>query len=98
MTAIAAQPSEKTSKMPAWVKIVAKYQRPVISISVWQIINSFGPYLLLTALAYLSLSGPYWITLILAILAGLFLMRVFIIQHDCGHQSFFKSKRANNYL
>jgi acyl-lipid omega-6 desaturase (Delta-12 desaturase) len=89
-----AQP-RKTGK-PAWVSVVAKYQHPITSTSLWQIANSFGPYVLLWVLMYISLRYSYWITLALSALAGAFLMRVFIIQHDCGHNSFFKSRRLND--
>lgn len=47
---------------------------------------------------YRSLEVSYWITLPLAILAGALLVRVFIIFHDCGHGSFFKSKTANDVV
>jgi omega-6 fatty acid desaturase (delta-12 desaturase) len=45
---------------------------------------------------YLSLDLSYWITLLLALPAAGFVVRIFIIQHDCGHGSFFKSRRAND--
>lgn len=60
--------------------------------------NSFVPFFALTILAYATVHVSYLLTLPLAILAGMFLMRVFIIQHDCGHQSFFKTKQANDRL
>ena len=47
---------------------------------------------------YLSLSVSVWLTLPLAVLAGAFLVRVFIISHDCGHGSFFKSRVANDVV
>ncbi len=47
---------------------------------------------------YWSLQLSYWLTLALAIPTGALLVRVFIIQHDCGHGSFFASKRANNLM
>lgn len=43
----------------------------------------------------LSVNYAYWITLLLAVPAAGFLVRLFMIQHDCGHASFFKSRRAN---
>ncbi len=43
-----------------------------------------------------SLQVGYWLTLLLAVPAAGFLVRIFIIQHDCGHGSFFKSRRAND--
>ncbi len=45
---------------------------------------------------YLSLDISYWLTLLLAFPATGFLVRIFIIQHDCGHGSFFSSRKAND--
>ena len=84
--------------VPAWKKIVAKYQRPVISHSVWQVVNTLVPYLVLWYVMYRTLAVSYWLTAPLAILAGGFLVRVFIIFHDCGHGSFFKSKTTNDIV
>ena len=72
-----------------------KYQQPELKRSVWQICTSFVPYLSLCVLMYLSLSISYVLTLLLAIPAAGFLVRIFIIQHDCAHGAFFKSKGAN---
>jgi len=83
---------------PTWVKVVAPYQAPRISTSVWQIANSFGPYILLWVLMYLSLQVSYLLTLALSVLAGGFLMRIFVIQHDCGHTSFFKNNKWNDLV
>ena len=47
---------------------------------------------------YLTIGTSYWIALPLALAAAGFLVRIFIIQHDCGHGSFFKSQRANHVL
>ncbi|MGA2748199.1 MAG: fatty acid desaturase [Verrucomicrobiota bacterium] len=79
-----------------WKKIVAIYQNPSLPRALWQIVNTLVPYALLWYLMYLSLAVSWWVTAPLAILAGAFLVRVFIIFHDCGHGSFFKSRRANN--
>lgn len=79
-----------------WKAMVAKFQRPSISRAAWQMINSILPFIAVWALMAKSLSGPYWITLLLAILGGLFVVRIFIIFHDCGHGSFFKSKKLND--
>lgn len=79
-----------------WAKIVAKYQTPNKTKAISQIITSFGPFIAVWILMYYSLGWSYWITLGLAVLNAFFLVRIFIIQHDCGHQSFFASKKANN--
>jgi len=81
-----------------WSATVSKYKQPELRKSVWQIVNSFGPYLGLWTLAYLSLSVSYWLTLALMVLATGFRVRIFIIQHDCGHRAFFKSQRANDAM
>ncbi|SEC27397.1 omega-6 fatty acid desaturase (delta-12 desaturase) [Paenibacillus sp. GP183] len=81
-----------------WRKDMAPYERPHIKHSVWQIINSVVPFLLLWSAAYLSLSVSYWITLPLAVAAGGFLVRIFIIFHDCCHKSFFKNRMANEIV
>ncbi len=81
-----------------WQKIVAKYQTPDLRQSLWQVANSFLPYVGVWYLMYLSLRVSYWLTLALAVLAAGFLTRLFIILHDCGHGSFFKSQKANDFL
>lgn len=82
----------------AWTALVAKYQRPDLRRSIQQICNSFIPFVVLLVLMYISLNPSYWVTLLLSIPAAGFLARIFIIQHDCGHGSFFKSLRANDRL
>jgi hypothetical protein len=58
-------------------------------------LNTLVPYAGLWYLMYLSLAVSWWLVVPLAILAGGFLVRAFIIFHDCGHGSFFKSRGAN---
>ena len=82
----------------AWKQLVAKYQQPSLWRSVFQLVNSFVPFVVLWYLMYRSLTVSYWITALLSVLAGGFLMRLFIIHHDCGHGSFFKSRRANDIV
>jgi len=84
--------------MKEWISIINKYNKPDVKKSIWQIINSLGPYIILWVLMYLSLEFTYWITLGLVLLAAGFLVRIFIIFHDCGHGSFFKTTRANKIV
>ena len=79
----------------AWQEIVAGYQQPSPRRASWQIVNTIGSYAALWFLIYLSLSVSWCLTLPLAVVAGALLVRVFIIFHDCGHGSFFRSQRAN---
>jgi omega-6 fatty acid desaturase (delta-12 desaturase) len=75
---------------------VARFQTPSPWRARWQVANSFVPYVLLWFAMVRALAFSYWIMLPIAILASGFLVRIFIIFHDCGHASFFESKRANN--
>jgi omega-6 fatty acid desaturase (delta-12 desaturase) len=81
-----------------WMEVVSRYNQPDPGKSIWQIINSLGPYLLLWAAMYYSLQVSYLLTLVLAVPAAGFLVRIFIIFHDCGHGSFFRSQRANRVV
>jgi omega-6 fatty acid desaturase (delta-12 desaturase) len=88
--------STQTGGNSAWQEIVARYQQPSLWRSLWQIVNTLVPYSVLWYLMSRSLTMSYWLTLPLAILAAGFYMRIFIIHHDCGHGSFFKSRKAND--
>jgi acyl-lipid omega-6 desaturase (Delta-12 desaturase) len=87
---------KRRDQIIAWKAIVALYQKPSTWRALWQIIDSIFPYVLLWYLMYWSLSISWWLTLPLAVLASGFLIRIFIIFHDCGHGSFFKSQLAND--
>src|SRR5690348_12939940 len=86
------------SAVPDWKPIVARYQQPSPGRALWQTVNTLIPYAALWYLMYLSLSVSWWLTLPLAVLAGAFLVRTFVIFHDCGHGSFFTSAAANQVL
>jgi omega-6 fatty acid desaturase (delta-12 desaturase) len=82
----------------SWEKVIMKYNHPDLGKSIWQIVNSVLPYLVMWYLMYRSLEYSYLLTLVLAVIASGFLIRIFIIFHDCGHRSFFVSKKANDIV
>jgi len=88
----------RSAEGPAWKQIVSRFQTPSVNRGVWQLLNTLVPYIGLWYLMSLSLRVSWWLALPLAVLAGGFLVRIFIIFHDCGHGSFFKSRRANHLL
>ncbi len=90
--------NNSASKKVSWQQVVAKYDNPDLRRSVWQVFNSFVPYFILWYVMYRSLAVSYWITLALSVLAAGFLVRIFIIFHDCGHGAFFKSQKASDVL
>ncbi|MGR3779434.1 fatty acid desaturase [Bacillus paramycoides] len=79
-------------------KQVALFEKSTTKKSIWQIINTIVPFIILWYLAYKSLSVSYWLTLVPSVIAAGFLTRIFIIFHDCTHHSFFKSRRANRIV
>jgi omega-6 fatty acid desaturase (delta-12 desaturase) len=81
-----------------WKQMVEKYQQPSTPRAVWQMINTFGPYALLWYLMYRSLTVSWWLLIPLAVLTGAFTVRIFIIFHDCGHGSYFRSRTANSVV
>lgn len=88
----------KETKLKELKQSVAPYEQTDAKASILQICNTIGPYVLLWIAAYVSLSVSLWLTLPLVIAASGFLVRTFIIFHDCCHQSFFRSRRANDIL
>ena len=90
--------TEPLGNPPAWKQIVAKYQQPCLRRAVWQLVNTLVPYVALWVLMYFTVAISWWLTVPLAVLAGGFMVRAFIIFHDCGHGSFFKSRRANGIV
>jgi acyl-lipid omega-6 desaturase (Delta-12 desaturase) len=82
----------------SWQKMVAPYAHADLQHGLGQIATSLLPYLALWALMIFSLRVSIWLSLVFAIPAAAFLMRIFIIFHDCGHGSFFKSRTANQWV
>lgn len=79
-------------------EIAQRYRRPSLPRSLGQLGSTVLPLLALNALMYVCLSVSYWLTLALAIPAAGFVVRLFIIQHDCGHGAFFGSRRLNDVV
>ena len=91
---------EKGSARPDWMKAIAAFSRSDTRKAVWQLINTLVPYLGLMALMTVSvaLDWPYFVALLLAVPAAGFSLRIFIFFHDCCHDSYFASRRANRIV
>lgn len=81
-----------------WVPLVKPFAEPSLWRSLGQVLTSFLPFLALWYLAYRALEVHWGLTLALDLAAAFFLVRIFILQHDAGHGSFFKNPRANDVL
>jgi acyl-lipid omega-6 desaturase (Delta-12 desaturase) len=81
----------------SWQKTVAAYTRPSLRRSIWEISNTLIPFFVLFYISMRSVEISLWVTVPLSILTTGFMVRTFIIFHDCGHGSFFESQRANDW-
>src|ERR1700679_4265063 len=75
---------------------VKSFEQPIVAASLFQLLNAVGLFVAACALMYWSLQLSYIVTLLLAVPTGALLVRIFIIQHDCGHGSFFGPRWAND--
>lgn len=79
-------------------KQVAPFEKSDLKASILQLVNTIGPFIILWILAYQSLAISYFLTLGISVIAAGFLVRIFIIFHDCCHYSFFKNRKANKVI
>jgi omega-6 fatty acid desaturase (delta-12 desaturase) len=78
--------------------MLAPYAKPRLRRSVADLITSVVAYLAISAAIYFALSASLLLALILAPVASAFLLRTYIIFHDCSHGSFLSSRRANTWV
>jgi omega-6 fatty acid desaturase (delta-12 desaturase) len=90
-TALATSPAR-------WTRILARYREPSPARGIFEITITLVPFAGLWALAWAGVYFGYWGSLLLAIPAAGFLVRLFMIQHDCGHGSFFRYRQANDWI
>ncbi len=81
-----------------WVRILAEYREPSSLRSCIELCITIGPFVLFWAIAWWSLSYSYWLTLAISLFNAAFLLRLFAIQHDCGHGAFFKNRNVSDWL
>jgi acyl-lipid omega-6 desaturase (Delta-12 desaturase) len=82
----------------ALVPMLARYREPNWLRSVFELVVTAVPLALIWLLMWAVLDIGYWICLLLAVPAAGFLVRLFMIQHDCGHGSFFRRRGANDWV
>jgi acyl-lipid omega-6 desaturase (Delta-12 desaturase) len=81
-----------------WMRVLLRYRDASPARSLFELAITLVPFVLLWLLAWVSISGGYWIGLLLVLPAAAFLVRLFMIQHDCGHGSFFRNPDFNDWL
>lgn len=89
-----------TPSAPArrWGRVAARYAAPDARRSVVQLLSTVIPLAALWAAMAVTVDDIYWVTLLLSVPTAAFLVRLFMIQHDCGHRSFLRSPRLNDLL
>jgi acyl-lipid omega-6 desaturase (Delta-12 desaturase) len=85
-------------RRPAWRETLAPFAVPCLKRGSLAVASSVVPYVVLSAVSYLTLGVSPALTVALAIVAAGFLVRVFVVFHDCAHGSLLPSRRANNVL
>lgn len=83
---------------PEWTRVLAKYREPILSRSIFELSVTLTPFVAIWALAWWMLSISTGLTVALALLNAAFLVRVFMIQHDCGHGAFLKNRRFGDWI
>jgi omega-6 fatty acid desaturase (delta-12 desaturase) len=81
-----------------WTRQLARYRQPSTGRGLVEIAITVVPLAALWVLAWLTLDIGYWLALPLAVASGIFIVRLFMIQHDCSHGAFFRSRRANDWI
>jgi acyl-lipid omega-6 desaturase (Delta-12 desaturase) len=87
-----------SSDVLAWTKILAHYREPSRVRSVTELVITIVPLVLLWILIWAALDFGYWFGLLLAVPAAGLLVRLFMIQHDCGHGAFFRHRLTNDWV
>lgn len=82
----------------ALLKEISAFRQPRTARSLIELAITATPFALLWALTWAALDAGYWLGLLLTIPAGGFLLRLFLIQHDCGHGAFFSRQTSNDWL
>jgi len=80
------------------LKALAPYRQPDFRKSIFELVVTIIPFVTFWIAAWVSLSISYWLTMMFSVIAGGFLVRFFLIQHDCGHGAFFRSKKTNDWV
>ncbi len=95
----AAPPAATSSEPRNWTRTLAPYREPSHTRSVLEIAITFLPFAGLWTLAWTAIHLGYWqVSLLPSLIAAGLLVRLFMIQHDCGHGAFFRHRLANDWV
>lgn len=89
---------QATKSAQEWVRDLAKYRDPCVRRSTFELAVTVVPFLALWGLAWAALSVSYWLAFAIAAVNSAFLVRLFCIQHDCGHASFYNNRKVQDWV
>lgn len=82
-----------------WIKVLAAYREPDLYRSLWEVAATVVPFVAFwTATWWAYENVGYWLALLLSVPTAFFVVRLFLLQHDCGHGALFSSKTANDWF
>lgn len=90
--------TNRTNVARDWVKILSKYREPNTVRSSFELAVTVCAFVLLWALAWYVMAISAWLTFAISLCNAAFLLRLFAIQHDCGHRAFLKNRVLSDWL
>ena len=81
-----------------WLRVLSTYREPILWRSFYEIAVTAVPFIVLWIVSYQAYRISFWLSLPVSVIAAFFLVRLFLIQHDCGHMAFFRDKRVNDWV
>src|SRR5262249_34675798 len=93
-----AKPPAPASDAREWAKLLAKYREPSHARSISELLVTAGGFAVLWFMAWSALGVSTWLSLLTALPTAGFLVRLFMIQHDCGHGAFFRGRTGNDWV
>jgi omega-6 fatty acid desaturase (delta-12 desaturase) len=88
----------RTDSARDWAQVLARYREPNFARSTFELLITAGAFAVLWFLTWAALGLGYWASLLVAVPTAGFLVRLFMIQHDCGHGSFFRRRATNDWV
>jgi omega-6 fatty acid desaturase (delta-12 desaturase) len=81
-----------------WARVLGGYRKPDLVRSICELLITAGAFAVLWFLTWIALGLGYWVSLLIAVPTAGFLVRLFMIQHDCGHGAFFHYRATNDWV
>lgn len=81
-----------------WIRVLSEYREPSTLRSSFELAVTVGAFVALWVLAWQSMAVSVWLTLAVSLCNAGFLLRLFVIQHDCGHSAFLKNRALSDWL